>query len=185
MKHELRFVSGNVHKIQEIESILGKVGVKVISFPKKIRELQTADEKEMVRDKLLKAFKDIGRKLFVEHTGLYLEILNNLPGGLTQIFWDKLEAEKFSKIFGNLDNTRLVAKTVIGYCDGRNIHYFEGEVKGIVVPIPRGNKDFQWDCIFQPEGYDKTFAELGAKKNDISMRKLALDKFANFLNTSG
>jgi XTP/dITP diphosphohydrolase len=185
MKLELRFVSGNKYKIQEVENILSKVGVKVISFPKKIREIQTANEKEMVRDKLLKAFKDIGRKIFVEHTGLYLESLNNLPGGLTQIFWDKLEAENFSRIFGNLDNVKLVAKTLIGYCDGRNIHYFEGEVKGIVVPTPRGNKDFQWDCIFQPDGYDKTFAELGDLKNDISMRRIALDKFAEYLKNNG
>lgn len=181
MKLELRFVSGNEYKIKEVQSILGKIDVNVIPFPKTIREIQTSDEKELVRDKLLKAFKDIGRKLFVEQTGLYLESLNNLPGGLTQVFWDKLQADKFSQIFGNLTNNKLIAKTVIGYCDGERIHYFEGEIKGTVVSTPRGNRNFQWDCIFQPDGYDKTFAELGDIKNEISMRKIALDNFAEYL----
>jgi XTP/dITP diphosphohydrolase len=40
------------------------------------------------------------------------------------------------------------------------------------------------DTIFIPDGHDKTFAELGnAMKNEISMRRLAFDKFTAFLRT--
>lgn len=38
-----------------------------------------------------------------------------------------------------------------------------------------------WDCVFIPEGHSRTFAELGAEKDKISMRRLALDKFAAHL----
>jgi len=31
--------------------------------------------------------------------------------------------------------------------------------KGTIV-APRGDKNFGWDPIFQPEGYDKTYADL-------------------------
>lgn len=181
MSLELRFVSGNDFKIKEVKEILNTIGIKVISFSKKIHEIQTIDEKELVRDKLLRAFSDIGRKLFVEHTGLYIEALNGFPGGLTQIFWDKLQADKFSEIFGRLTNTTVIAKTVIGYCDAKFIHFFEGKVEGKIVNEPRGKREFQWDCVFQPNGYDKTFAELGEQKNEISMRRLALNEFVNFL----
>ena len=48
---------------------------------------------------------------------------------------------------------------------------------------PRVDHGFQWDCVFQPDGYTETFAEMGtAKKNEISMRRKALDKFAAFLH---
>ncbi len=174
---EIRFVSGNKFKIAEAEQILSAVGVAVVPVALKIEELQITDTPKLVRDKLLKAFGKIRRPLFVEHTGLYLKQLNMLPGGLTQVFWDALGAELFTERFGRSD-TQVIAKTTVAYCDGRRIYQFEGEIEGEVVATPRGSRDFQWDCVFQPKGYDKTFAELGDKKNEISMRRLALNELS-------
>jgi XTP/dITP diphosphohydrolase len=179
---ELRFVSSNPHKIAEAQEILEPHRIKVISSPLKIEELQTTDTPRLVHDKVLKAFRQIGRPLFVEHTGLYLTHLNGLPGGLTQIFWDSLQADRFAELFGKLAPNRAVtARTALAYCDGKKIYDFDGKVEGQIVPEPRGNRDFQWDCVFQPNGYKLTFAEMGEKKNDISMRRLALDSFAAYL----
>lgn len=178
----IRFLTGNKHKIREAQNILKEHDITVIPFSEKIEELQTADTEKLVKDKVLKAFKKIGRPIFVEHTGLYLEYINNLPGGLTQMFWDSLEADKFSELFGNSSNTKAVAKTMIGYCDGKKVHYFQGEIEGKISSNPKGNRNFQWDCVFIPDGYNKTFSELEEIKNEISMRKKALDDFANFLS---
>jgi XTP/dITP diphosphohydrolase len=177
----IRFVSSNKHKLEEVTAILAPVGVKVIPTAIKIEELQTNDVRKLVQDKLIKAFHEIGRPLFVEHTGLYIEGLNGLPAGLTQIFWDSLLADRFTEVVSNLSSPRLIAKTVIGYCDGKLVHYFDGEIPGHVPKEPRGNRNFQWDCVFIPVGENQTFAELGSKKNEISMRRKALDKFAAFL----
>ncbi|KAL0433060.1 UNVERIFIED_CONTAM: Inosine triphosphate pyrophosphatase [Sesamum latifolium] len=44
----------------------------------------------------------------------------------------------------------------------------------MIVP-PRGPNDFGWDPIFQPDGYDKTYAEMAKEeKNKISHRYRAL-----------
>jgi len=182
---KIAFVSSNKYKIQEVQSILSTVGVEVNPISFKIEELQTEDIKKIVRDKVLQAFKYIGKPVFVEHTGLYIKGLNGFPGGLTQIFWDNLKAEKFSKIIGNLEDTSLTAKTVIGYCDSRKIHFFNGSIDGYVPKEPRGNQNFQWDCVFVPEGHCKTFAEMGDEKNDLSMRKKAFDEFKTFLKKGG
>lgn len=176
---DIRFISHNESKITEAVSILGKAGVNVIPIDKKIEELQTENMKHLVEDKALKAFKLIGRPLFVEHTGLYIEKINSLPGGLTQVFWDNLEADKFSELFGN---SKAKAVTVIGYIDGKRFHSFTGEIMGSIVTPPRGNRVFQWDCIFVPDGESETFAELGERKNEISMRRKALEKFMVYLN---
>lgn len=178
---EIHFLSSNPHKIQEVEAILGAAGVRVIPTQAKVEELQTDNVKSLVRDKVLKAFSKIGRPLFVEHTGLHLSGLNGLPGGLTQIFWDKLGPESFATLATSLATQEVIAKTTIGYCDSRKIHYFEGEVKGTVPKVPAGSRDFQWDCVFVPDGESQTFAELGAKKNEISMRRKALDTFRDYL----
>ena len=181
---KIRFMSGNQHKIQEVQRILTSVGVDVVPVSRKIEELQTQDVHALVRDKLIKAFREIGRPLFVEHTGLYLGGLNDLPAGLTQIFWDRLEAKRFADLVAGLGDDKVTAKTVLGYCDGRRMHLFEGAVQGTVPRVPAGPEDFQWDCVFIPEGSTKTFAEMGADKDQISMRRKALDQFAAYLNAT-
>lgn len=179
---EVRFLSSNKYKVKEVSSILDQIDVRVLPIGDKIEEIQTDDVYRLVRDKTLKAFGKIGRPIFVEHTGLHLPGLSSLPGGLTQVFWDALQADSFVSLVGGLSSRKVVAKTVIGYCDAQQIHYFDGEVSGTVSIEPLGSRDFQWDCVFVPDGYSKTFAELGEdKKNEISMRRIALDKFSKFL----
>lgn len=176
---KLRFVTNNPHKLKEVQSMIDSA--EIVPAKLKIEEIQTDDVEKLVKDKLLKAFKKVGRPVFVEHTGLYIENLNNFPGGLTQIFWDKLEADMFSKLLATLETTKTIAKTTIGYCDGKKIYYFDGQISGTISPEPRGNRDSQWDCVFIPDGEKQTFAELGDKKSDISMRKIAFEKFNEHL----
>ena len=184
-KMPLRFLSGNKYKITEAQRILGALDVHIIPIPQKIEELQTTDTERLVRDKVLKAYSFTGRPLFVEHTGLYLDQLNGYPGGLTQVFWDTIGPDRFAELFGNTANTRVIAKTIVAYTNGQKIHIFLGEIAGTVAPKPRGNREFQWDCVFIPEGHDQTFSEMGDEKDKISMRRKALDAFAHYLETIG
>lgn len=176
---KIRFVTNNEHKLREVQSFLTHAEIVATKF--KIEEIQTDDVKKLVGDKLLKAFKKVGRPVFVEHTGLYISSLNDFPGGLTQIFWDRLQADRFSELLGTYKDTKAIAKTTIGYCDGKKMFFFNGEVIGKIASEPKGNRDFQWDCVFIPDGEEKTFSELGEKKNDISMRKIAFDAFNKHL----
>lgn len=176
---KLRFVSNNPEKIREINEILGKVGVSVIPCPKNFNEIQADDAESIVKDKVIKAFKEIRRPLFVEHTGLYLHKFNGFPGGLTQIVFDSLQAEKFSEFFGSVKKS-AIAKTVIGYTDGKEIKIFQAETKGKISKKPRGNEYFQWDCVFIPDKSNLTFAELKERKDKYSMRRKALHKLTSY-----
>ena len=61
-------------------------------------------------------------------------------------------------------------------------HLFEGIVEGQITRERSGAEGFGYDPIFQPDDYDKTFAELGADiKNQISHRARATQKLAAFL----
>ena len=56
-----------------------------------------------------------------------------------------------------------------------------GKCEGTIVE-PRGENMFGWDPIFQPKGYDQTFAEMPMEeKNKISHRSRALEQFKAFL----
>ncbi|KAF3835063.1 hypothetical protein F7725_027621 [Dissostichus mawsoni] len=68
------------------------------------------------------------------------------------------------------------------------VQLFRGITEGHIVE-PRGPRDFGWDPCFQPEGYDKTYAELPKEvKNTISHRYRALaamsEHFSQTNNTS-
>lgn len=178
---KIRFISKNRHKHAEAAKILAVAGVEVVMVTSRIDEIQSENMEAIVRDKVTKAFVQVGRPLFIEQTGLYLKQLNDLPGGLTQVFWDGLQAERFCNLFGAAADNCVLAKTMIGYTEGKRIHLFSGEISGKISTEPRGSRDFQWDCVFQPAGFEQTFAEMGDKKNEISMRRKALDAFVNYL----
>lgn len=64
----------------------------------------------------------------------------------------------------------------------RDIRTFVGSVDGEIV-APKGQGNFGWDQIFQPLGYDKTFAEMDrTEKNKISHRFKAFREFKAYLN---
>ena len=67
--------------------------------------------------------------------------------------------------------------------DGKE-YLFEGVIKGEIIKEKRGDSGFGYDPIFKPEGYDRTFAELGNDiKNQISHRALAVQKLCEFLQS--
>jgi XTP/dITP diphosphohydrolase len=179
---KIRFVSRNEHKLAEAKVILSQVGIEVLPLKQTIEELQTVDASRLVRDKAFRAFSRIGRPLFVEHTGLRLKVLNGIPGGLTQVFWDALKADKVSQLFGSDEEGTVEAVTDLCYIDGRQFYEFNGAISGRISKEPKGPPDFQWDCVFVPDKLKQTFAEMGPdEKNKISMRRIALDHFAEFL----
>ena len=58
---EINFVTKNPHKAKEVEAILGDIGVSIVHAPLTIHEIQTEDVSHIVRDKVLKAFNQVGR----------------------------------------------------------------------------------------------------------------------------
>lgn len=56
------------------------------------------------------------------------------------------------------------------------------EVRGRIAREKHGTEGFGYDPLFVPEGYDKSFAELGEDvKNQISHRARAVAKLAAYL----
>lgn len=173
----VRFISSNPFKREEFEQLLSDRGYAITTSGLKVYELQTDNIDMLVEEKAIKAFESLGRPLVIEHTGLSIRKIRGLPGGLTQMFWDTLEAERFAELFGTPPENDAIARTTVAYCDGRTIRKFTGEIKGLVVDKPRGDRHFQWDTVFVPDGQTETFAEMGIKKNEISMRRQAIYKF--------
>lgn len=120
----------------------------------------------------------------VEDTSLYFEGLHGLPGPLIKWFLKSLKPAGLAELATKLPTTVATAKTIIGLAHSpTDIHFFEGAVLGQIVS-PRGDNGFGWDCIFQPQGSSKTFAEMPmAEKHLYSMRQRAVKKLSVYLKT--
>ena len=121
-----------------------------------------------------------------------------VSGGFPQVLSHDSEANmaRLLRELGNNNNRKARFRTVIALIEKRDVcpcgctsiqvvHRFEGIVNGEIIRERRGGEGFGYDPIFQPDGYDQTFAELGADvKNKISHRARAVAKLSEFLEKS-
>lgn len=179
---DLRFLTKNEHKFVEFKKLFESTRYILVKESIPIDEIQSEDMEALVRDKVVKAFAKVKRPIFVDHTGLQFEFLGGFPGGLTEIFWNKLGNKRLAEMIGRSAQPKVTATTYLAYCDGQRVHLFRGSIEGVIARKPRGPEGFQWDPIFIPNGSSKTFAEMGEQKNAISMRKKAVDMLVAHLN---
>lgn len=174
----LYFITGNKGKFEELKAIVPQIEQIEIDLP----EIQEIDAQKIIQAKLKEALKHRAGEFIVEDTSLYLEGLKGLPGPLVKWFLKTVGNEGLAEMAEKFENTHATAKTIIGYAKSENeISFFVGEVKGTIVK-PRGDMGFGWDPIFQPDGSNKTLAEMTMEeKNQISTRKIAASKLQEAL----
>ena len=178
---ELVFVTRNQDKLKEAASILGGE-FKLKNVDIDLAEVQDIDSRVVAQAKADSAYKIVNAPLFVEDISLRLNAWNKLPGALIRWFLKQVGPEGIIKMLeGHVDKT-CTAQAVIAYNNGGKIELFEGLVEGTITPEKRGKNGFDWDFIFVPDGYSKTFAEMNfEEKNEISPRRLAFEDFRKFL----
>ena len=177
MKRKLVFATNNAHKLEEVAAILGDqielLSLNDIDCHTDIPE--TADTLE--GNALLKSsfiYNNYGLNCFADDTGLEVEALGGAPGVYSARYANGEGHDAQANMLKLLHE--LEGK------ENRKNYLFEGIIKGEIIKEKRGESGFGYDPVFQPEGYDKTFAELGNDiKNKISHRALAIQKLCEFL----
>ncbi|MDD3079369.1 MAG: non-canonical purine NTP diphosphatase [Paludibacter sp.] len=187
---KLVFATNNSHKLSEVKSILEPV-FKIIS----LAELNCFDDIPETSDTLegnalIKAeyiYKKYQVDCFADDTGLEVDALNGAPGVYSARYaGDNHDAAaNMKKLLQNMEgaaNRAARFRTVITLILDGEIYNFEGQVCGHIATEPRGDAGFGYDPIFVPDGYNKSFAELGLdEKNKISHRALAVKSLTEFL----
>ena len=207
------FATNNQHKLDEIRSILGDdfeiVSLKDIGCHVDIPE--TADTLEgNAMQKAEYVYQHFGMSCFADDTGLEVDALNGAPGvhsaryAVGEGHDSEANMKKLLHELAENNNRRARFRTVIALILKREvggerreergertsdtsdvvIKKFEGIVNGSITHEKSGAEGFGYDPIFMPDGYDKTFAELGMDiKNHISHRARAVKKLAEYLKT--
>ncbi|MCK9616704.1 MAG: non-canonical purine NTP diphosphatase [Lentimicrobiaceae bacterium] len=193
-KTPLVFATNNAHKIEELRNIIGKrfevLSLKDIGCEEDIPE--TADTLEgnaSLKSKYI--FEKYELNCFGDDTGLEIAALNGKPGvysaryaGENKSFDDNID--KVLNELAHFTDRTACFRTVISLIFHGKEFFFEGKVCGILRHERAGGKGFGYDPIFQPKGYNITFAEMGMEeKNRISHRGMAVNKLIDFLMRAG
>lgn len=184
------FATNNKNKLNEIQHLLKDVvdilSLADISFHEDIPETETTLE----GNALLKAhaiYDRYGYDVFADDTGLEIDALNGEPGVYSARYAgeDGNAEANMTKVLLNLkgkDNRKACFRTTIALILNGKEFLFEGKVDGVILSEKQGKKGFGYDPIFQPQGYQETFAQLPMSiKNEISHRGLAVKQLVAFL----
>lgn len=196
------FATNNQHKLQEIREILGDqfeiLSLADIGCHEDIPETGNTLEAN-AHQKAEYVFDHYHIDCFADDTGLEVDALGGAPGVHSARYAEGTDHNsdanmaKLLRELGDNDNRKARFRTVISLIqmEGGNPvcsreYQFEGVVEGRIDREKHGSEGFGYDPVFIPEGYDKSFAELGEEiKNQISHRARAVKKLAEWLKTEG
>ncbi len=196
------FATNNKNKLAEIRSILGDrfeiVSLKDIGCDVDIPETgSTLEENAMQKAHYI--YDNYGLSVFADDTGLEVDALGGAPGVYSARYAggeghdSEANMTRLLSELGENNNRKAQFRTVIALLlkndsvtdDNQptpDEKLFEGIAKGEIIHERRGGEGFGYDPIFMPEGYDRTFAELGLDvKNKISHRAKAVERLAEYL----
>ncbi|HEY9560717.1 MAG TPA: non-canonical purine NTP diphosphatase [Anseongella sp.] len=187
---KLVFATNNLHKLEEVRAILGKdftiFSLKEIGCDTDIPETG-ASFQENASIKARYVYDRFGLDCFADDSGLEVEALGGIPGIHSARYSgehgnDVANIEKLLAELKDEQNRAARFRTVVSLIMGGNEHFFEGIVNGIIRREKAGEAGFGYDPVFQPEGFENTFAEMAPEeKNRISHRGRAIEQLAAYL----
>ena len=180
--------SQNKHKIEEMEAITKKYGMRIVGRDDfgvpNVKVEENGDTFEA--NSLIKArsiHELCGEITIADDSGLVVDALNGEPGVYSSRYAgeegnDKKNNEKLLEMLKDVPMEKRTGRfvSVISMCfpGGMEI-VVRGECEGHILFEASGENGFGYDPLFKPVGYDVSFGELSAEeKNKISHRANAL-----------
>lgn len=194
MKRKLVLSTGNNHKTDEIRDILKDLDIEVLSKndigAESLHVIEDGDTLMANSIKKAEALSHLTEYMVMaDDTGLFVDSLDGNPGVYSSRYAgeegnDLKNRHKLLKELEGIEDRKAHFETVIALItEDKKLYTLEGICNGTIAEECMGDGGFGYDPIFIPEGYDKSFAQLGEKvKNQISHRALAIIKVKKLLS---
>ena len=184
--HQLLLATRNPHKTREFAEILG-AGFKLrdlTGVPQLSLVIETGSTFEANASlKAAEASKRFPELVVADDSGLQVDALDGAPGIYSARYAGEnaTDADNVARLLVELVRRDPVPHSARFRCSlalarqGEVLGTFEGVIEGTIVDSPRGSAGFGYDPVFQPRGFEQTFAELSpVEKNRISHRARAI-----------
>jgi XTP/dITP diphosphohydrolase len=186
---ELVLATHNPAKVSELTAMLSPFPVKLSSsgdlkLPEPEETGRTFQENALLKAKFVA--EATGKPALADDSGICFPALDDFPGVDTAPYrmsfatLDDCFRDLHTKLQVLNDNRAYMhCSLCLCFPDG---HYmmFDGQIDGkFIYPIRGSSTDgYHFDIVFQPDGYEQTYAELGIQiKNRISHRTSAFNQF--------
>jgi XTP/dITP diphosphohydrolase len=187
---ELVFATGNKHKAQEAQNILGLAmpDLKILTHDGPEPVESGTSFLENARIKARAAFAATGKPAFADDSGIAVEVMGGAPGIFSAI-WSGTRDDKTNRdlLLAQLtdipEENRAAAFvcTIVLVSDSGEVS-FTGIWQGSIANAASGDSGFGYDPVFIPEGFEQTAAELDPEvKNAFSHRSMAMQQMASYL----
>lgn len=201
MKKKLVFATNNVHKIEEVRALLAAHGddvaecYEILSLSDIGCQEDIPETSDSFRGNALQKAEYVqvryGYDCFADDSGLEVRALGMDPGVRSaryaaidgQDHNSEANMDKLLRNMQHIQDRRAQFRTVVVLLQhGESVREFEGICRGEIKEQRYGQKGFGYDPIFQPEGYDRTFAQMTMEeKNAISHRGKAVRQLVDYL----
>ncbi|NYZ76980.1 XTP/dITP diphosphatase [Candidatus Micrarchaeota archaeon] len=183
MPYEIYFATGNPDKFREAKEIFGKnaAGMPLNHFQFAHREIRSDSLEEIAREAVSAAHAQLGRPVFVEDSGLFIDALNGFPGTYSAWVQGKLGNRGLLKLLESEPDRAARFEACIAFNDGKTTRIFHGACNGTIAEKEHGRGGFGYDPIFVPKGESSTFAENIELKNKYSHRYKSLLALISYL----
>ncbi|UCF59532.1 MAG: XTP/dITP diphosphatase [Candidatus Bathyarchaeota archaeon] len=181
------FVTGNIHKFNEVRHVLAKYKVATALLRAKASEIQDDNIENIAKASVRDAVERCRLPIFVEDAGLFIDALNGFPGPYSSYMYRTIGIKGILKLMKEVEKRNAYFHSVIAFCSPKESpKCFHGKVKGKISQEERGNSGFGFDPIFKPsDSPNRTFAEMATEeKNKFSHRAQALRKFAEWYTST-
>jgi len=183
---EIRFVTGNQGKVNEIRRWLEPYGFGVVMDNDRFVEVQADTLETVIIEGMGELLERRGRDewFMKDDSGLFIDSLGGFPGVYSAYVQGTIGNGGILTLMENVKDRRAVFRTVIGLnVPGKGLSVFRGECRGAISVSERGDMGFGYDPIFIPDGRKETFAEMSTdEKNMMSHRIDAVRKMREFLD---
>lgn len=188
ISRKLILSTNNRHKVEEIKNILKGLPIEVLSKQDVGLDFEVDEDGQTLEENSLKKAQALASRVdymvMADDSGLFVDALDGAPGVYSSRYAGEEGNDENNnlRLLEELKDAPLEERgarfiTVMSLItEDKEVFTIKGECKGHIGFEPRGSKGFGYDPLFIPEGYSKTFAELGEDvKNKISHRAKALE----------
>jgi len=182
--------SHNAHKIKELKQLLKDVNVDIVTLAD-LSDTEEVNESgsSFKENALIKArhyYQKYQMPVLADDSGLCVNALSGGPGVHSKRFSSGNDYDHNIKLINLLrqakDRHAAFVTVIVFYLNDDEIRHFEGLVEGTISQMVVSQEGFGYDPVFIPNGYAKTFYELGSDvKNQMSHRALALKQVLEYL----
>lgn len=186
------FATNNKHKLEELQKSVGNsielISLKQLNFEEEIPETGNTLKANSLQ-KAQYIWDRFQIPTIADDTGLEVDALGGRPGVYSARYAGEncTSEDNMNKLLSELEgkeNRKSAFKTIITLLNNDEMVQFDGVCEGVIRKEKSGNDGFGYDPIFQPKGFNVTFAEMSMDvKNEISHRGRAVKKLVEYLNS--